>query len=99
MHIREKTHEYLLSLLAVQQGVAVRAGLTADSVLLKAGNCIPLALAHVTGRYDAIVERISAASPENATADSRGMRTYRECQTMCKVIHQMNIHGCGRSIA
>ena len=58
-------------------------------IFLKRGNCIPLALAHITGEYQHIQTGLSDTdNRDNMYAASRFSRTYRQALTLthCKLV-------------
>ena len=55
-----------------------------DTVLRKQGNCIPAAIYFSMGTPAHIVSLLRKVNTANKRAADEGVRTYRECQALCK---------------
>ncbi|CAE8731500.1 unnamed protein product [Polarella glacialis] len=82
-----KRHQYLSEL--ITEHTVSKTKVDVPHIFLKRGNCIPLALAHITGEYQHIQTGLGDTdNRDNMYAASRFSRTYRQALTLtqCKLV-------------
>ncbi|CAE8658603.1 unnamed protein product [Polarella glacialis] len=87
VQFKVKRHQYLSEL--INEHTVSKTKVDVPHIFLKRGNCIPLALAHITGEYQHIQTGLSDTdNRDNMYAASRFSRTYRQALTLthCKLV-------------
>ncbi|CAE8584402.1 unnamed protein product [Polarella glacialis] len=87
VQFKVKRHQYLSEL--INEHTVSKTKVDVPHIFLKRGNCIPLALAHITGQYQHIQTGLSDTdNRDNMYAASRFSRTYRQALTLthCKLV-------------
>ncbi|CAE8616915.1 unnamed protein product [Polarella glacialis] len=87
VQFKVKRHQYLSEL--INEHSVSKTKVDVPHIFLKRGNCIPLALAHITGQYQHIQTGLSDTdNRDNMYAASRFSRTDRQALTLthCKLV-------------
>ncbi|CAE8656395.1 unnamed protein product [Polarella glacialis] len=87
VQFKVKRHQYLSEL--ITEHTVSKTKVDVPHIFLKRGNCIPLALAHITGEYQHIQTGLGDTdNRDNMYAASRFSRTYRQALTLtqCKLV-------------
>ncbi|CAE8607642.1 unnamed protein product [Polarella glacialis] len=87
VQFKVKRHQYLSEL--ITEHTVSKTKVDVPHIFLKRGNCIPLALAHVTGEYHSIQTGLcDTDNRDNMYAASRFSRTYRQALTLtqCRLV-------------
>ena len=80
--IREKRHRTVLQLLEMAGYDSQELGFEASDTLRNSGNCIPAAIAALTGTAADVRTLLAQDSEENSFMQARGSRSYSQCQKM-----------------
>lgn len=85
VNVREKQHKTVLEFLEQRACNSTSRELGDRHVYHESGNCIPAAIAALVSSDDGIISALGKECEENRFQQTRGCRSYKQCQTLCNV--------------